>query len=222
MNKAKILVGLAMSLCALAVIVAPASAWFESTNGTPKGPSTGKGVILKVAPASGEVECNADHDTWTIQAITKQEATKIGGHQQLEARFEGKPKAATTTGNCDVRVGGATLEGTVSKNANLQVEQPVKGVTTGLKGKLENNVSIIIVGGSCTINIFSKSNQNIGKVSVTKSGLKNIKLTPELNETVTSETVGAGCELAGLKGGKLGSLTLGATGEILEEESILV
>jgi hypothetical protein len=222
MNIYRNLIPLGLTACVMAVVAVPASAWFESSTSNPIGRSIGTGVIVTVEAGGAELECKNDTDTWTVQEGTKQEATKTGRNLLLKVRFEGKPKAGTTKGSCDGRADGATIDAELSTPAELKFQQPSKGVNTGLQASLENSLEQDFPAIACKIRYPSKSNQNLGKASVVKSGLKNIKLDPEFKQVITAETVGAGCALAGLKGGKGGSIELGVDGEILEEGVIPV
>jgi hypothetical protein len=219
MSRTRILIGLAVSLCAFAAITATASAKFVGSKST--GTVTGGQGVLTLAQGKAfpNVKCTTSNGTYIIQKEdTKQEPVLEGNHLQLILKFEGKPKGKVATGNCDANVSETTtLEAEVKKPVELQIQQTI-GATTKLLGKLDQDANITIVGAVCKIFIPSKSNQNLGKTSIANSGA-NLKVVPELVGDITTEAIGAGCAAGGLTNSTTGSLNL-EPGQTLVAEGV--
>jgi hypothetical protein len=219
MSRTRILIGLAVSLCAFAAITATASATFVGTKAT--GPVKGGQGDLTLANGKNfpNVKCLTSNGTYIIQKEdTKQEPVLEGNHLQLILNFEGKPKGKTTTGNCDDNVSETTtLEGQFKTPVELQIQQTV-GATTKLLLKMDKDANLTIVGAVCKIFYPSKSNQNLGKISIANSGA-NLKVAPELVGDITTEAIGAGCAAGGLTNSTTGSLSL-ESGQTLVAEDV--
>jgi hypothetical protein len=209
MSMTRSLIGVAISLFAFVAITATASAKFVGTKTT--GKVTGGQAVLTLAngKAMPNVKCTTSNGTYIIQKEgSKQEPVLEGNHLQLILKLEGKPKANTKLGACDLNfVESGTVEAEVKQPVELQIQQTL-GATTKLLVKLDQDVSIGIVGAACKIFIPSKSNQNLGKTSIANSEKNILEIKLELVGDITTEAIGAGCAAGGLSDSATGSFNL--------------
>ncbi len=162
MLRLKALIGLATMLGLLAVAAAPASAWWESTNGTTHGPSQlkeGSSAEFEIAKGTPILKCTTVPDEWKIRkSETSQEPVLLGGHLNITSKWEG----------CSVTVLGIKVPVTVS-GCELQMEQ-VKGALTATGSVISTCVIVITNKPTCTIEVTPTGNQKLGKITLANVG----------------------------------------------------
>jgi hypothetical protein len=162
MPRAQLLIAFSAALLVLACSALPASAWFSGPG--PQGVANSIGVSALTAPGGAQVFCSKMLGAWHIETTgkvanrqkTEQFLTKTGPHLGLTiSKWEGCFGPARTP---------TTIEPCL-----LQVEQPLKGSTTGTFS-IGQTCKIKIPALACELEVpASASNEGLATVTLEKT-----------------------------------------------------
>lgn len=133
MTKLKVVIGLSAIVAAVAILPAPASAWFTSLNGKTQGQAKIPGLTIKIGGSLGDrVVCETPNASWHLQSKGKIEEPQTKGNREATTKGPNLDLKVSKWSNCKGLVGLNTpIEGIEAKACEYQLEQPKNGVDEG-------------------------------------------------------------------------------------------
>lgn len=226
MPKARIFVGLALTLCAFAMSASSASALFENKEGQGSGSSVGA-ILFTIPPNVALVQCASAQGEYHIQEKVEKKGEDLEeeafGTLEFKEKVPQKIQEKTTKGphlelkigssddqlgllqpkgwhKCTEKLNGGTAVPLRVRHCNLQLEQ--ESGQLNATGSLMKDCILEQTVGAATCRILIKWEQNQGLKPVTLTNKEaNVLAVTNVKEGVLFSS-NATCTLVGIKGGE--------------------